>query len=174
MDRLWSPWRSKYIQSTVEKDRDKEETGSLFNRLLQENQDEKNLILWRGEHVFVMMNLYPYNSGHVMIIPYREVPTYEALTAAERQDMAETLARVMQWLQQALKPEGFNVGMNIGEVAGAGIPEHVHMHVVPRWGGDTNFMPTTCETKVISESLQDTYYRIRAVIHASTASSADS
>ncbi len=166
MKRLWSPWRSAYIYSTVEKKPSQAEEGSLFTRLYRQQNDEENLILWRGKRVFVMMNLYPYNSGHVMIIPIREVAEYDALTPEEQAELASTLARVIRWLKKALKPEGFNVGMNIGEVSGAGIPEHVHIHVVPRWAGDTNFMPTTCETKVISEALKDTYYRIRAVIQA--------
>ncbi len=164
MKRLWSPWRSAYIYSTGEKKVSGK--GSLFTRLYQQENDEENLILWRGERVFVMMNLYPYNSGHVMIVPVREVANYEDLTEEEQTELSLTLARVIQWLKKALKPEGFNVGMNIGKVSGAGIPEHLHIHVVPRWAGDTNFMPTTCETKVISEALKDTYYRIRAVIQA--------
>jgi ATP adenylyltransferase len=112
------------------------------------------------------MNLYPYNNGHLMIVPYRQVADYEALTPEEQCELAQTIARCLRWLKHALNPDGFNVGMNLGKVAGAGIPDHVHVHIVPRWEGDTNFMPTIAETKVIPEALRDTYRKLRAAIAA--------
>ncbi len=166
MKQLWSPWRSQHIERVVEQPLSRPGEPSLFVRLAAENRDEENLILWRGQHVFVIMNLYPYNNGHLMIVPYRQVADYEALTPEEQCEMAQTVARCIRWLKYALKPDGFNVGMNIGKVAGAGIPDHVHLHVVPRWEGDTNFMPTLAETKVIPEALRDTYRKLRAAIEA--------
>ena len=164
MERMWSPWRSKHIERMTEPA--PTEPGSLFTRMAAEDRDADNLILWRGLSVFVVMNLYPYNNGHLMIVPYREVARYEDLTAEEQVDIAHTLARCIQWLRQALSPEGFNVGLNLGLAAGAGIPEHLHMHVVPRWHADTNFMPTIAEIKVVPEALEDTYYKLRAIIEA--------
>jgi len=165
MDRMWSPWRSEYVSDAAQ--RVPEEGASLFTQLLNENADTENLILWRGEHVFVIMNLYPYNNGHLLIVPYREVEAYDALNTTEQQAIAEAIDRCMSWLRDALSPEGFNVGMNLGTAAGAGIPEHLHMHVVPRWSGDTNFMSTTGETRVLPEDLSTTYEKLRATIEES-------
>lgn len=159
MDRMWSPWRSSYVAEAAQ--REPVEDSSIFTTLLNEQDDEKNLILWRGEEVFVIMNLHPYNNGHLLIVPYREVSQYDALTTAEQHAIATTIDRCMQWIRKALSPDGFNVGMNLGVEAGAGIPEHLHVHVVPRWEGDTNFMPTTADTKVLPEDLQTTYSKLR-------------
>jgi len=162
---MWSPWRSVHIErSTNNNDSDEQESPSLFARLTAEDNDEDNLILWRGEHVFVIMNRYPYNNGHLMVVPFREVADYEALTTEEQIAIAHTLERAIRWLKQALKPEGFNVGMNLGAAAGAGIPRHLHVHIVPRWSGDTNFMPAIGEVKVIPEALHTTYAKLRAAI----------
>lgn len=117
MKQLWSPWRSQHIERVVEQPLSRPGEPSLFVRLAAENRDEENLILWRGQHVFVIMNLYPYNNGHLMIVPYRQVADYEALTPEEQCEMAQTVARCIRWLKYALKPDGFNVGMNIGKVA---------------------------------------------------------
>jgi ATP adenylyltransferase len=138
--------------------------ASLFTQLLNEDADADNLILWRGEHVFVIMNRYPYNNGHLLIVPYREVEAYTALETAEQQAIATTIDRCIRWINAALSPEGINVGMNLGAAAGAGIPEHLHAHVVPRWAGDTNFMTSTGETRVLPEDLATTYDKLRAVI----------
>jgi ATP adenylyltransferase len=110
------------------------------------------------------MNRYPYNNGHLMVVPFREGAAYEALTTDEQIALARALAHAIRWLKQALNPEGFNVGMNLGAAAGAGIPRHLHMHIVPRWSGDTNFMPTIGEVKVIPEALHVTYAKLRAAI----------
>lgn len=139
---------------------------SLFSRLLAENEDEKNLILWRGDLVFVIMNRFPYNNGHLMILPYREVARYTDLTGEEQTAIARAIDRCMRWIEHALQPDGFNVGINQGEAAGAGIPQHLHVHVVPRWRADTNFMPTIGEVKVIPEALPDTYRKLRRAIEA--------
>lgn len=163
MDRLWSPWRAAYVETANDRPELDDDT-SIFAHLAAQDNDRENLILWRGAEVFVIMNLHPYNNGHLLVLPYRVVADYDALTDAERIALAQTANRCMGWLRAALHPDGFNVGMNLGRAAGAGIPEHLHMHVVPRWNGDTNFMPTTGQTKVIPESLSDTYAKLEAVI----------
>lgn len=162
MDRIWSPWRSSYVSEAA--NREPTDGASLFTRLLNEEKDRKTLILWRGEEVFVVMNRYPYNSGHLLIVPYHEVTQYEDLTSAERAELADAIDHCLRWIRESLSPDGFNVGMNLGRAGGAGIPEHLHMHVLPRWEGDTNFMPTTAETKVVSEDLQTTYDKLRAAM----------
>jgi ATP adenylyltransferase len=164
MDRLWSPWRSSHIESFKGSRTSDGPEGSLFSRLLAEDRDEDNLILWRGRHVFVIMNLYPYNNGHLMIVPTREVEHYEDLRAEEHVAVAETIAWCIRWIRHALEPEGFNVGMNLGQAAGAGIPRHLHVHVVPRWNGDTNFMPTVGDVKVIPEALRDTFRKLQKAV----------
>ena len=162
MDRMWSPWRSEYVSEA--KNRVPKDGASLFTRLLNEDADSKNLILWRGEEVFIIMNRYPYNNGHLLIVPYREVEEFTELKPAEQAAIASAIDRCIRWLQSALGPDGFNVGMNLGSAAGAGIPEHLHVHVVPRWNGDTNFMSSTAETRVLPEDLATTYNKLRAVI----------
>ncbi|MDZ4701415.1 MAG: HIT domain-containing protein [Rhodothermales bacterium] len=142
------------------------DTRSLFARLAAEDEDEKNYIVWRGVHVFVIMNLYPYNNGHLLIVPYRTVAAYEELSRDEQIELAVTLDQCIRWLNEALCPEGFNVGMNLGKAAGAGIPDHLHLHVVPRWQGDTNFMPTIGEVKVLPEALDVTYRKLVAAARA--------
>ena len=165
MNRMWSPWRSMHISTRQEDEHAGGKDESVFSRLVRQDNDEENLILWRGQLVFVIMNLYPYNNGHVMIVPYREVARYEDLTADEQVEMARTIERCIQWIKKALNPEGFNVGMNLGKAAGAGIPRHLHLHVVPRWNGDTNFMPTIGEIKVVPEALAETYDKLRVAIN---------
>jgi len=144
--------------------REAPEGTSLFTDLLNEDADEETFIVWRGEEVFVIMNRYPYNNGHLLILPYREVTRYDDLSVDEQTALAVTIERCIQWLREGLSPDGFNVGLNLGSAAGAGIPEHLHVHVVPRWEGDTNFMSTTGETRVLPEDLQTTYRKIRSVI----------
>ncbi|MBO6576749.1 MAG: HIT domain-containing protein [Rhodothermales bacterium] len=162
MEHLWSPWRTQHVEEWSRKPAG--EKGSLFERLAAEDRDEENLILWRGETCFVIMNLYPYNNGHCMIVPYRRIEAFREMTGDERREAFDTVDRVIGWLEQALSPDGFNVGVNQGEAAGAGIPDHLHVHVVPRWQSDTNFMPTTAQTKVIPEALRSTYAKLRAAI----------
>lgn len=114
--------------------------------------------------MFVLLNLYPYNNGHLMIVPYRAVADYDALSDEEQVEIARVTASCMRWLRRALAPHGFNVGMNLGEAAGAGIPDHLHVHIVPRWRGDTNFMPAVGQVKVIPEALRDTYQKLLSAV----------
>ncbi len=164
---MWSPWRAQHVE-TFEQTAD-EAGPSLFARLAAEERDEENLILWRGACVFVLMNLYPYNNGHLMIVPYREVAAYEDLTDEEQVEIARTTGRCLGWLKAALRPDGFNVGMNLGTAGGAGLPRHLHVHIVPRWQSDTNFMPVVGQVKVIPEDLRDTYRKLRHVIEQNEA-----
>ena len=156
---MWSPWRSEHINNNDD-DID-QDTSSIFVQLASQDSDKENLILWRGQFVFVIMNLYPYNSGHLMVVPYREVANYEDLSADEQVEIARTIERCIHWIRHAMAPDGFNVGMNLGKAAGAGIPRHLHVHVVPRWNGDTNFMPVQGNVKVIPEALEKTYAKLK-------------
>lgn len=125
------------------------------------SKDETNLIVSRGDLSFVILNKFPYNTGHLMVAPYRHIGEWESLGADELAEMTLTSQRCMEALKETLGPQGFNVGVNQGVIAGAGILDHVHLHVVPRWGGDTNFMTTVGESKVIPEALEDTYARLK-------------
>lgn len=156
MERIWAPWRMKYIQTgNVE--------GCIFCVKPGENKDRENYILHRGKYAFVMLNLYPYMGGHTMVAPYKHAGSLESLSAEERAEIAELTMMATKALRLAFKPDGFNVGMNIGEVAGAGFGDHVHVHIVPRWAQDTNFMPVLCDTRVISEALDDTYEKLEKI-----------
>jgi ATP adenylyltransferase len=152
MDRLWAPWRMNYVQNV-----DKKDEGCIFCTKPGESDDRSNLILYRGEHTFVLMNLFPYNNGHLMVIPYQHTSDMLDLPPETAEDLWSNLCRCKQALAAAFKPDGFNIGMNIGRTAGAGIDQHVHMHIVPRWNGDTNFMPVIGKTKVISQGIGETY-----------------
>ncbi|MDP1677579.1 MAG: HIT domain-containing protein, partial [Bacteroidota bacterium] len=149
MKRLFSPWRSKYI-STFKNEKPRK-GESLFSRILRENKDDKNLVVVRKIHCFVMMNLYPYNSGHLMIVPYQQTSEMSNLSTEELSEIMETISQMIEILKKVLKPHGFNFGANLGRAAGAGVDDHIHFHIVPRWNGDTNFMPTLGEIKVVSE-----------------------
>ncbi len=135
--------------------------GCVFCTAASLPDSAENLIVHRGEHVFVILNRYPYTSGHLMVVPYQHVDTLEALTPAARAEMMELVTQAMGVLRQLYRPQAFNVGANIGAAAGAGIAEHVHMHIVPRWSGDTNFMSTLAETRVLPEDLGETFRRVR-------------
>ncbi len=172
MEKLWSPWRSKYIES-FKKEPDVNIHCSLFTRILIENNDRKNYILHRGKTCFIIMNLYPYNSGHLMIVPYKEVKEFSELDTDTRLEMFEMLDLGMEILNDAVKPHGFNLGANIGRVAGAGIEDHIHFHIVPRWNGDTNFMPVLNDVKVISQAMEDTYDKLLYSLKTITMKSED-
>jgi ATP adenylyltransferase len=174
MDRMWSPWRSDYVSKFDSGRRPSSDEASIFSRLASEDADEENLIVWRGEHVFVVMNLHPYNNGHLLVVPYREVGRYDRLTSEEQQAIASAIDRCIGWLREALAPDGFNVGMNLGRAAGASIEEHLHVHVVPRWDRDTNFMTSTTDTRVLPEDLATTYQKLRRAVDGSARSSPDS
>jgi ATP adenylyltransferase len=140
---------------------DGSEGGCFLCESLAANEDEKTGILFRGEQVFVILNAFPYNTGHLLIAPDRHEGELEGLTSGERAELMEVTTKSVSVIKEAMKPEGFNVGMNLGAVAGAGVPGHLHVHVVPRWAGDTNFMPVVGETKVLPELLADTAAKLR-------------
>lgn len=159
MDKLWAPWRLKYIKLI-----DKHKT-CVFCRMLKDKKDDKNYIFIRRKLTFAVLNIYPYNNGHSLVLPYRHVDALEALTGAERDELFDLVIEVKLLTDEVLSPSGYNVGLNLGRAAGAGFPGHLHMHVVPRWKGDCNFMPVTGSTRVISQSLKELYKRLK---HAHT------
>jgi ATP adenylyltransferase len=159
MQRMWSPWRSQYID-TFRKPK-KKGKSSLFTAALKGRDDDKYMIVWRSAHCFVIMNRYPYNSGHLMIVPYRQLADFQDFTAEELADVMVTAQRAIRALEKVMGPQGYNFGANLGRASGAGIDEHVHFHVVPRWNGDTNFMPVLAETKVISEDMRRTLKKLQ-------------
>jgi len=155
---LWSPWRSKYIASGV----DSQAEGCVFCRIAASpDQDETNFVLHRGEHAFVVLNLYPYITGHLMIVPYLHTSELDALAKEISDEMMDLAKRAQTALRAVYSPSGFNMGMNLGSAAGAGIADHLHIHMLPRWSGDTNFMTTVGESRVIPEALEATYARLR-------------
>lgn len=164
---MWSPWRSRHIER-VSADENYGKSDIFISIGQQPDRDEENYVLWRGNTVYVVMNLYPYNNGHLLIVPFRAVERYENLLREEQFELAETIDQCVRWLTHALNPDGFNIGINIGVAAGAGIPNHLHAHVIPRWSGDTNFMPVAADVKVIPESMEDTYRKLMAVVTRAT------
>lgn len=153
MERIWAPWRSVYLGGS-------HGDGCVFCEKVQSDEDEANLVLLRGNKTIILMNLYPYNNGHLLIMPKRHVGDIEALTGEEMAELSQMTQKMVKVLR-AFNPEGFNVGANIGKIAGAGVPGHFHIHVVPRWGGDTNFMPVIGDVRVISESLEVTFKKLK-------------
>jgi ATP adenylyltransferase len=149
VERLWAPWRLEYVQSADKQD------GCIFCSAA-EGEDEEHLVVHRGERAFVLLNKFPYASGHLLVAPYRHEPGFADLDDAEALEVHRLGAQGVDALTAAYKPEGFNLGWNVGRIAGAGILDHVHLHVVPRWGGDTNFMPVLAAVKVIPEHLSAT------------------
>ncbi|MEW6727403.1 MAG: HIT domain-containing protein [Bacillota bacterium] len=156
MDRLWAPWRSKYVTSAIEPDPE-----CIFCQKFKDSRDQQNYVLARTERCFVLLNLYPYNNGHLLIAPQRHVGEMDDLSGEELQELFEVTRWMARLLRRAMKPDGFNIGINVGRVAGAGIPGHFHIHIVPRWNGDVNFMPVFGDVKVISESLDDSYCKLK-------------
>jgi ATP adenylyltransferase len=155
MERIWAPWRLEYIQSADE------QPGCVFCSAAGLD-DESGLIVHRGAHAFVLLNKYPYTGGHVMVAPYRHCGTLAQLTGDEALEIHELAARAVDVLTAVMAPQGFNLGWNLGRVAGAGVLDHVHEHVVPRWAGDTNFMPVLADVKVMPEHLEDTRRKLTA------------
>lgn len=155
-ERLWTPWRMRYVGGGTR------EEGCIFCNRLASDDDAHSLILHRGERVFVIMNLFPYNTGHVMIVPNAHIDSPETADPETIAEMAEIQAPVLRALRRALSAEGFNLGLNVGAVAGAGVAEHMHQHVVPRWQGDANFMPILASTMVMPELIPVTYGKLRA------------
>jgi ATP adenylyltransferase len=154
MENLWAPWRAEYILRT--------EKGSCFLcQKPKEKKDETNFILYRGQKGFIILNSFPYNPGHLLIAPYRHIGNPEAMTGKEAEEQFSLLKLCLKLLNEVAKPAGFNIGINLGKVSGAGLKDHIHTHVVPRWLGDTNFMAVTSNTRVLPEGLADTYKKLK-------------
>lgn len=169
LERQWAGWRSDYITSAFAGDADTpssapgDEGGSLFERILHSGDpDESTYVLRRGRHTFAILNAYPYNSGHLMVLPNRAVADLEGLAADESAELWATVTDAVSAIKAAYAPQGVNVGMNLGHAAGAGVPDHLHVHCLPRWFGDTNFITTVAETRVLPEALSVSWERLRA------------
>jgi len=157
VERLWTPWRMEYIRSVGKK-------GCIFCRKFKADNDREELVLRRGRHSFLLLNKYPYNSGHLMVAPYRHVELPSELRKVEGEEIFKLLAVAERVLKKAYKPDGMNIGANIGRCSGAGVIGHFHLHVVPRWIGDTNFLPVLDETKVLPQSLQETFDTLKQLL----------
>lgn len=158
MKALWAPWRMEYILG-------KKEPECIFCSYPKKNNDRDNLILYRSTHNFVMMNKYPYNNGHIMLVPYIHTSTIDNLTDEVLLDFMKVTQRSLKSLKEIFRPEGFNIGINIGAVAGAGMEGHVHLHMVPRWAGDTSFMSVFGEIRVIPEYIMETYDKLYPIFN---------
>ena len=154
MKKLWAPWRSKFIYNRKKK-------GCIFCRAAKAKNDKSHFVVERSKLSFSVLNIYPYNNGHLMIAPYRHKGSITDLTQGEIADLMKLSQKSVRLLNKLLKPHGYNMGFNIGKVSGAGFPGHIHMHIVPRWEGDTNFMPILSKTKIVSESLNSLYRRLK-------------
>jgi len=157
VEHIWAPWRMEFILA-------EKPGGCILCDRPKGKEDKASLILYRGERNFVMLNKYPYNPGHLMVSPYRHVPSLEDLSDEELWEHADLVRRSTRALRRAFQPAAFNIGINIGRTAGAGIGDHIHTHVVPRWEGDTNFMPVVANTRVLPEGLASTYDRLSGLI----------
>jgi ATP adenylyltransferase len=153
MDKLWAPWRMKYIREAISKP----QSGCIFCEKPKETNDRDNLILHRGASAFVICNAFPYTNGHLMVVPYRHTSNMDDFDDTTSLEVWKLVALCRSVLAKAFSPDGFNIGINLGRVAGAGIDTHLHVHIVPRWNGDNNFMPVLGETRVISQGLAETY-----------------
>ena len=154
MEHLWAPWRAAYILQT-------EKVGCFLCEKPKENKDKANFILHRGQSNFIILNSFPYNPGHLLVAPYRHIGNLDALTDEEVKEHFDLVKLSLRLLTEVTKPAGFNMGMNLGKVSGAGLDDHLHTHIVPRWLGDTNFMAVTSNAKVLSEGLADTYKKLK-------------
>jgi ATP adenylyltransferase len=155
MEKLWAPWRAIYITQP------KDEAECIFCAKLSDTRDAENYVLVRRERSFVLLNLYPYNNGHLLVAPHRHVAEITELTPEESLSLFQLTQEMVALLRRVMRPDGFNIGINLGRVAGAGFPGHFHIHIVPRWDGDTSFMPVVGDVKVISESLDRTYAKLK-------------
>ncbi len=155
---LWAPWRIKYVQGLSQRS-----DCFICHNLENPQEDGENLVLWRTEKSIAILNRFPYNNGHLLIAPVRHIPDLDQTSDEEVLEMVKLVRESQKALSLTIKPHGFNVGMNFGRCAGAGLPEHLHIHIVPRWEGDTNFMPVIFDTNVISESLSSLYQRLKDV-----------
>jgi len=155
MDYLWSPWRYQYVTTT------RSASACIFCDFAASSNDEENLVVYRGERNFIVLNRFPYTTGHLMIVPYEHVDMLEAASAETVQEMILLARKAQKRLGEIYRPSGYNLGMNLGESAGAGIAGHIHMHVLPRWSGDTSFLTTVAETRVLPEELSETWRKLR-------------
>ncbi len=153
MKTLWAPWRIRYIESPKPK-------GCFICEAAEAKDDKVGYVIYRGKHSFILMNLYPYNPGHLMVATYRHVGNLDDLSEDELFELMKLTRFSIKILNKAFNPQGFNIGINLGSVAGAGIEDHIHIHVVPRWLGDTNFMPILADVKVIPQALEETYEKL--------------
>lgn len=153
MEILWSPWRSRYIESF--KDENSENTCFVCDAIKKVDEENERLVVYRSNHTIVIMNKFPYNAGHLLVCPLKHIPTLDFLDDNELLDLIQIVRKSISVLEKIMKPQGFNVGINIGRVAGAGLPEHIHFHVIPRWNGDTSFISVISDTKVISQSMEE-------------------
>jgi ATP adenylyltransferase len=161
VDRLWTPWRRAFVEGAADTRSYNDEC--FLCAAPAQHDDTANLIVMRSKSVFVLLNLYPYNTGHLLIVPYIHEGDLARLDPDIASEMMAITQRSVDVVHQVYKPDGFNVGMNLGKSAGAGVPDHLHIHLVPRWNGDTNFMPIVADTKVLPESLSETYARLQPV-----------
>jgi ATP adenylyltransferase len=161
MDRLYSPWRSKYIESFKIHSLKKEDSACIFCSALESSDDKERFVVHRGKLAFVIMNLYPYNSGHMMIVPNRHTADFSSLTSDELAECSSLLQTAQQALIELSRPHGYNIGMNLGKAGGAGIEDHLHWHIVPRWNGDTNFMPVVADIKMVSEDMERQWVELK-------------
>lgn len=162
MDRLHAYWRMPYILAPKQS----EAGGNPFTQILASGDDRKEYILYRGALNYIVMNRYPYNAGHLLVLPNREVDTLDKLSPEERHELMDLIVKAQDILTRALRPDGFNTGFNFGQAGGAGIPCHLHCHVVPRWNGDTNFMPVIGNTRVLPDSMDAMWERLHAFVDA--------
>jgi ATP adenylyltransferase len=153
MEKLWAPWRMAYVGVSAP-------GGCIFCDKPAAASDEQNWILYRGERAFIILNAFPYNNGHLMVAPFRHTADVESLLGDEQQEIFDLTRLSVSLLRTAYSPDGYNIGMNLGKTAGAGVADHLHMHIVPRWNGDTNFMPVVADTKVLPDSLDNTYHKL--------------
>jgi ATP adenylyltransferase len=160
-ERLWAPWRLRYIEGSDAKPKI---PGCIFVDLPKLEDDRTNLILYRGTTAFVIMNRYPYTNGHLMVAPYQHTSQFSDLSDAELLEINQLVQSCIRWIDAVYSPQGYNIGVNIGAAGGAGIPDHLHWHIVPRWSGDTNFMTTCGDTRVMPQSLDDSYDRLKAAV----------
>jgi len=155
MEHLWAPWRNAYVTSNDSTDKEK-----LFLTIGQSSDDETHLVFLRSKCVYAVLNRFPYNAGHTLIVPYREISDLRDLSSDEQEDLWSTVNRVTDLIEKTLHPDGYNIGINIGAAAGAGIPHHLHAHVVPRWKGDSNFMTTQAQTRIHPAELTEIYHKL--------------
>jgi len=157
MEQIWAPWRIEYIAKP-------KDSGCILCQKPEQNSDDTNFILYRGQNNFVILNAFPYNPGHLMVAPYRHIGNIQELTDDESMEHFKLVKKSLALLRQVLNPDGFNIGLNLGKIAGAGIESHLHTHIVPRWQGDVNFMPVLSDTRVISEGLSAVYNKLKHAV----------